>query len=384
MTVAVDFPVTAYSHHFAERVGVEGVLDDGYEQLVVVSDPPSGLLAVVCIDSTVLGPADGGVRMLPYPSLAEAVSDVTKLARAMTLKYAAAGEHRGGGKAVIVGDPRTDRTEVLLAAFGRAVESLGGRYWAGLDSGLSLADMVVIGRETSYVSSLPSTHGGLGDIAPATASGVLHAMRACADRVWGTPSLAGRRVSVQGVGACGSAAIAMLVAEGAVLTVTDADRCRAERARAEHGVAVVAPDEIWTVPADVAAPFALGGSIGLAEVAMLERAGVRVLAGAANNVLVVSGPDDTRTESALLDAGIVWAVDFVANAGGCILDADRFHADGHDAARVEAKLRAIGDRVGRVLDDAARRGVMPSAAARDLALTKLAVAGPRGAFGTSG
>lgn len=359
-------------HTATRRPLPEGALDGDFEQLVVASDPASGLLALICIDSTTLGPADGGVRMLPYPTFAHAVADVTRLARSMTLKYAAAGESRGGGKAVIVGDPRTDRTEALLRAFGRAVDALGGRYWAGLDSGLTLEDMTVVHRETPYVATLPGEAGGVGDIAPATAAGVLHAMRACARRVWGTASLAGRRVSLQGVGACGSAALAELVAEGAVVTVADVDEGRARRAADLHGVAVVDAEAIWSVPADVAAPFALGGAVDRATVEVLARAGVRVLAGSANNVLASDGPGDHTVEQALVDAGITWAVDFVANAGGCILDADRFHPGGHDPDRVAGRLAAIGARTHRVLDDAERDGVLPSVAATALAQARLA------------
>lgn len=350
----------------------EGALDGGFEQLVVASDPASGLLALICIDSTRLGPADGGVRMLPYATFADAVADVTRLARSMTLKYAAADVPRGGGKAVMVGDPRTDRTDELLQAFGRAVDTLDGRYWAGLDSGLTLDDMVVVHSQTPFVSTLPGEAGGAGDIAPATAAGVLAAMRACCERVWGGSGLAGRRVSLQGVGACGTAALAELVAEGAEVTVTDIDPDRARAAAERFGVEAVAPTDIWKVPTDVAAPFALGGAIDLAAVEALERSGAKVLAGSANNVLAGSGPDDHRVERALVGAGITWAVDFVANAGGCILDADRFHPEGTDPDRVAAQIAAIGPRTHRVLDDAEREGILPSAAATALAQRRLA------------
>ncbi len=349
----------------------DGALDGGFEQLVVASDPPSGLLALICVDSTRLGPADGGVRMLPYPSVAAATADVTRLARAMTLKYAAAGEARGGGKAVIIGDPRRDRTEELLHAFGRAVDALGGRYWAGLDSGLTMDDMVTIHDTTRYVATLPETDGGVGDIAPATAAGVLHAMAACAERVWGTPSLEGRRVSLQGVGACGAAALDMLIARGAIVTIADTDPERARRAAARHGVAVVEPDRIWSVPADIAAPFALGGAVDHTTVDRLVSSGVRVLCGSANNVLATRGPGDDTVEAALVDAGITWAVDFVANAGGCIADADRFHPDGHDPARVADRLAAIGPRTTAILDAADADGVLPSAAAVAVAHRRL-------------
>ena len=340
-----------------------GAVDGDFERLVVVRDAPVGLLALICIDSTRRGPADGGVRMRPYPDFAAAVTDVTRLARAMTRKWALAGEDRGGGKAVIVGDPRRDKTPALLRSFARAVDDLGGTYWAGEDVGTTLDDMAILAAETPYVATAPLTAGGAGDIAPATAAGVLHAMRACVERVWGSPSLAGRRVALQGLGACGAAALDQLVAEGAEVVVTDVDPERVAAAVARHGVAAVAPDAILDVEADVFAPFALGGVI---DARAVDRLRVRVVAGSANDVLA-----DPALERDLIDRGITYAVDVVANAGGAIMDADRFLPGGPDPERVAAKVAAIGERTAAVLDEAARRGVTATEVALELADRRL-------------
>lgn len=356
-------PVTADP----DRPHPAGMLDGSYEGLHICNDPEVGLLAVVCIDSTVLGPADGGVRMHPYPTFADAVGDVSRLARSMTLKWAAAGESRGGGKAVILGDPRRDKNEALLRRFGRFVESLGGAYWAGADSGLDLADMEVVHAETEFVATLPTHAGGAGDIAPATASGVLHGIRACGARAWGTSDLMGRRVALQGVGECGRHALDQLVAAGAEVVVTDVDEQRVRAAVTRHGVRAVAPDAIYDVPADVFAPFALGGAV---DRHRLERLDVAVICGSANNVMA-----DDATEAEVVRRGIVYGVDFVVNAGGAIMDADRFAPDGFVVERVAAKLAAIGPRLDGVLDEATRGGILPSEAARRVAEARLREAG---------
>jgi leucine dehydrogenase len=362
--------------------------------LVTCHDPEVGLLALVCIDSTVLGPADGGVRMRPYATYEDAVHDVTRLARAMTLKFAAAGERRGGGKAVIVGDPRKDKTEALLRRFAQFVDGLAGAYWAGEDAGLTLQDMEVLHAETPYVTTLPTAAGGAGDIAPATAAGVLHAMRACVGRTLGVATLAGLTVTVQGVGACGAHAVRQLVAEGASVVISDIEADRVDAMLREHHgapVRAVAPDQLLDVPADVFAPFAFGGVV---DHDALDRLQVRVIAGSANNVMA-----SPAVERAVLERGITYAVDFIANAGGAIMDADRFRApaaassaegkgvpalgrDGLPRA-VARRLAAIGPRTTDVLDRAARDGSLPSVAATAFAEERLVRARRAAAMGSA-
>ncbi len=338
-------------------------MTQSYERLIECRDDTVGLHAFICIDSSVLGPADGGVRMRPYPSVAAATEDVTRLARAMTLKYAAAGEYRGGGKAVIIGDPAHAKTDALLRRFGQFVDSLGGAFWAGEDAGLTLDDMALIHEETAYVSTLPTSAGGVGDIAEATAAGVIHAMRACAHQRWGNGDLRGRRVAVQGVGACGFSAVGQLLELGAKVVIAEPDDARRRAACEHYGVEAVPVDDIYDVEADVFAPFAFGSVLDDETVARLR---VGVVAGSANNVLA-----HDRVEAALDRRGIVHAVDFIANAGGCIKDADQFHRGGPDPARVRRNIEKIHDRTLDVFAAAEHDGVSNYTAARAMAHRRL-------------
>jgi leucine dehydrogenase len=338
-----------------------------FERLVFCNDSRVGLQAIICIHSTALGPANGGVRMLPYATTEDAAQDAMRLARAMTYKWAAAGENRGGGKAVIVGDPRIDKSEALLRRFGQFVDQLAGDYYVGEDVGISLADMELIHTETDYVATLPVEAGGVGDIAPATALGTVEAMRACANRVWGTPDLAGRRVALQGLGVCGRNALGLLCDAGAQVTVCDVDAAKVAEARAAHGVEAVQPEAIYDVDADVFAPYALGGVINDETV---ERLKVRVVAGSANNILA-----EPRHGDALERRGIVYAVDYIANAGGAILDADQFRKGGFNAERARRNIRAIYDRVNEVFALADAESIPCYAAADRIAEQRLADVG---------
>jgi leucine dehydrogenase len=342
-----------------------------FKKLVVCNDSSTGLQAIIAIHSTALGPANGGVRMFPYDSWDDAARDAMRLARAMTYKWAAAGEDRGGGKAVIVGDPRVDKNEALLRAFGRFVDQLGGEYYVGEDVGITLSDMEVIHLETDYVATLPLEAGGIGDIAPATARGVIQAMRACAVKVWGTPDLAGRSVALQGLGACGGVVLRMLVEEGAAVTVADVDPEKVARAERESLVAAVAPDEIYGQDVDIFSPCAMGQVMNDDTIGRLK---ARVVCGSANNVFA-----EDRHAAELERRGIVYAVDFVANAGGAIYDAEQFRKGGFHEARVQRKIDGIFDRVQQVFASAERDGTTYVQAAYALAEARLnALAGVRG------
>ena len=339
-----------------------------YERIVVCRDHAVGLDAIICIDSTVLGPANGGVRMLPYASHEQALADVMRLARAMTRKWAAAEEYRGGGKAVIRGDPATTKTEALLRRFGRFVDELGGQYYVGEDVGITLADMKVIHAETEYVATLPREAGGIGDIAPATATGVLHAMRACSKRVWGSTELRGRRVAVQGVGACGAVAVRLLREAGARVFVTDLDAAKLARLTDTHTVTPVEPDEIFGLDVDIFAPFALGQVINDRTIPRLR---ARVVAGSANNMLA-----EDRHAAELEQRGIVYAPDFIANAGGAIYDADQFRTGGFKAERAEGNVARIFERVEEVFAIADDGGITYQEAAVRLADARLEALAP--------
>lgn len=336
----------------------------GHKKLVFCHDPASGLRAVIALHSTVLGPATGGTRMWAYDSEDAAVLDALRLARGMTYKYAAAGVDLGGGKGVIIGDPKRDKTEALLRAYGRFVDSLRGEYITGEDVGTTLGDMEVIHAETDHVVTLPEHCGGAGDISPATALGAVMATRACAERVWGTPSLAGRKVALQGLGTVGTKALALLTEEGADVVVTDIDDAKVAEACERYGVRSVAPERIYDEDVDVFAPYALGGVVNDDTVSRLR---CKVVAGSANNILA-----EERHGDELERRGIVYAVDYVANSGGTIFDTDRLRKGGFDRARALAAVERIFDRIHEIFDIAGTEGIPLYRAADRLAELRIA------------
>ncbi|HVH51324.1 MAG TPA: Glu/Leu/Phe/Val dehydrogenase dimerization domain-containing protein, partial [Gaiellaceae bacterium] len=221
-----------------------------FKKVQLVNDSATGLRGVIAIHSTALGPATGGLRMWQYESEQAAILDALRLARGMTYKYAAAGLDLGGGKAVIIGDPKTDKTEALIRAMGRFIDQLGGEYITGEDVGTTLADMETLYSETDHVVTLPVHCGGAGDISPAPALGTIEAMRACAERVWGTPDLKGRSVALQGLGVVGSKALGLLAEAGANVVVTDIDPEKVQWAKDTYGVEAVEPDAIYGLDAE--------------------------------------------------------------------------------------------------------------------------------------
>ena len=232
---------------------------EGFEQLAFCHDAATGLQAIIAIHSTVLGPALGGTRFRPYATEADAVADVCRLARGMTYKHAVSGLDCGGGKAVILGDPRTLRSEPLLRSYARFIDGLAGRYLTAEDVGTTQADMDLIRRETPYVTGVSESLGGSGDPSPATAWGVLAALRTVGRRIWGSPSLADRHIVVVGVGKVGRALVEHLLDEGARVTVADVDPVAIETVVKEHGVATVEPADAHALECDVLSPCALGG-----------------------------------------------------------------------------------------------------------------------------
>jgi leucine dehydrogenase len=286
--------------------------DMGHERVLFCSSPEVGLRAIIAVHSTVLGPGLGGVRMWPYASTDEALTDVLRLSRGMTYKAAAAGLHLGGGKAVILGDPKQDKSEALLRTFGRYVESLGGLYITAEDVGTDMEDMEQILTETRWVTGISPAQGGGGDPSPVTAFGVLQGIKAAAAWQLGSPRLAGRSVAIQGLGSVGFALARYLKKdEGAQVLAADLDPERAGRARDELGVELLAPADILEAECDVLAPCALGAVL---DDRTIPRLRCKIVAGAANNQLA----DEERHGQALHDRGILYAPDFVLNAGGLI------------------------------------------------------------------
>ncbi|GAA4306123.1 Leu/Phe/Val dehydrogenase [Klenkia terrae] len=335
------------------------VLASGHEQVVFCADPESGLRAVIAIYSTALGPALGGTRFFPYASEEAAVTDALALSKAMAYKNSLAGLDLGGGKGVIIGDPAVHKTEALLRAYGRFVESLGGRYLTACDVGTYNADLDVVARETRFAHGRSLAHGGCGDSSVLTAFGVFQGMRAAAQHRWGSPSLAGRTVAVAGVGKVGSWLVDSLVEDGAAVVVTDVDPTAVQRVVAKHPGVRTAADtaELVRTPHDVYAPCALGGALDDETVAVLP---AEIVCGGANNQLAHEG-----TAQLLADRGILYAPDYLVNAGGVIQVEDERH--GFSFARAEAKATTIFDVALRVFAAADADGVSPAVAADRLA-----------------
>ena len=283
---------------------------NGHEELAIWSDPATNTKAFIAIHDRTLGPAMGGTRIWPHPTDEAALMDVLRLSRAMTYKSAAAGLPVGGGKGLIVADSRTDKTEAMLRSYGRFVESLGGRYITTEDVGATAQDMAWIAAETSHVVGLSEELGGSGNPARMTGFGVFQAMRACAEEAWGNDSLDGKLIAIQGFGNAASSLANHLIKAGASLIVTDLHDDARQRAAQLPGVTIVGVDEIYDVDCDVFAPCALGGVLNHTTIPKLR---CPIVCGAANNQLAEE--EDGRR---LKERGIVYAPDFIANAGGII------------------------------------------------------------------
>jgi valine dehydrogenase (NAD+) len=338
-----------------------------HEQVVFCRDRPSGLRAIIAIHSTALGPALGGTRFHPYPSEQDALADVLDLSRAMSYKNALAGLDHGGGKAVILADPSRDKTEVLLRAYGRFVQSLGGRYVTACDVGTYVEDMDVVARESEFVTGRSSAHGGAGDSSILTAFGVFQGMRAAAEHMWGEPSLSGRRVGIAGVGKVGRLLVDHMLADGADVIVADVNEQAIERVRAAHPEVAVAPTTAALVgePLDVYAPCALGWALNDPTVAALS---AKIVCGGANNQLEHPG-----VEKLLEERGILYAPDYVVNSGGVIQVADEI--EGFDFERAQARVARIFDTTREIFKLAEQDGVPPAVAADHLAERRMADVG---------
>ncbi|TDC01739.1 Glu/Leu/Phe/Val dehydrogenase [Micromonospora fluostatini] len=352
-------------------MGVFASTDDpgstGHEQVVFCQDKQTGLRAIIGIHSTALGPALGGTRFYPYASEEAALADVLDLSRGMAYKNALAGLDHGGGKAVIWGDPDKVKSEALLRAYGRFVESLGGRYYTACDVGTYVADMDVVARETRYVTGRSVEHGGAGDSSVLTAWGVFQGMRAAAEHVWGAPTLRGRRVGVAGLGKVGKHLTGHLLDDGAEVVATDVSPRALDWARSTYPQVTLVSDAAALVAADidVYAPCALGGALDDDTVPALR---AKVVAGAANNQLAHPGIDKL-----LAERGILYAPDYVVNAGGVIQVADEIEGFNFDRAKLRATR--IYDTTREILQLADAEGVPPAVAADRLAERRMAEVG---------
>jgi leucine dehydrogenase len=335
---------------------------DAHEQVVFFYDRACGLKAIVALHDTTLGPAVGGCRMWPYESETEALTDVLRLSRGMTFKSAMADLPYGGGKTVIIGDSGKDKSEALFRALGRAIESLGGRYYTGEDVGTSPTDMDWAGEETAYV--LGCNKGGSGDPSPITARGVWLGIRAAVEHKLGRGDLAGVRVAIQGLGHVGYSVARLLAEDGARLIVADLDAVRVERAADEFAAKPLGVDAILGAECDVLAPCALGGVINDQTVPRLACA---VVAGAANNQLL-----EDRHGTALHARGILYAPDYVINAGGLINIAQELQPGGYDRERALAQVETIGTTLAEVFERATRESVPTHEVADRIARERIA------------
>lgn len=328
-----------------------------YEQLVFCQDKQSGLKAIIAIHDTTLGPALGGTRMWTYESEEAAIEDALRLARGMTYKNAAAGLNLGGGKTVIIGDPRKDKSEELFRAFGRYVQGLNGRYITAEDVGTTVADMDLIHEETDFVTGISPAFGSSGNPSPVTAYGVYKGMKAAAKAAFGSDSLEGKIVAVQGVGNVAYSLCRHLYEEGAQLVVTDINKEAIQRVVEEFGAKAVNPDEIYGVECDIFAPCALGAVINDETIPQLK---AKVIAGSANNQL-----KDTAHGDLIHEMGIVYAPDYVINAGGVINVADELY--GYNSERAMKKVELIYDNIEKVIAISKRDGIPTYVAADRMA-----------------
>lgn len=325
-----------------------------YEQLLFCQDEASGLKAIIAIHDTTLGPALGGTRMWTYTTEEDAIEDALRLAKGMTYKNAAAGLNLGGGKTVIIGDPKKDKNEAMFRAFGRFVQGLNGRYITAEDVGTTVEDMDLIHEETNFVTGISQASGSSGNPSPVTAYGCYVGMKAAAKEAFGSDSLEGKVVAVQGVGNVSFELCRYLHEEGASLIVTDINKDAVDRAVEAFGAKAVDPDEIYAVEADIFSPRALGAIINDQTIPQLK---AKVIAGSANNQL-----QDPRHGDHIYEMGIVYAPDYVINAGGVINVADELY--GYNRERALKRVETIYQNVAKVIE-ISKRDHIPTYLAAD-------------------
>ncbi|WP_433595093.1 Leu/Phe/Val dehydrogenase [Lysinibacillus xylanilyticus] len=333
-----------------------------YEQLVFCQDEASGLKAIIAIHDTTLGPALGGARMWTYASEENVIEDALRLARGMTYKNAAAGLNLGGGKTVIIGDPFKDKNEEMFRALGRFIQGLNGRYITAEDVGTTVADMDLIHEETNYVTGISPAFGSSGNPSPVTAYGVYRGMKAAAKEAFGSESLEGRTISVQGLGNVAYKLCEYLHNEGAKLVVTDINQAAIDRVVNDFDATAVAPEEIYSQEVDIFAPCALGAIINDETIPQLK---AKVIAGSANNQL-----QDSRHGDYLHELGIAYAPDYVINAGGVINVADELY--GYNSERAMKRVEGIYDSIEKIFEISKRDGIPTYVAANRLAEERIA------------
>ncbi len=335
----------------------------GHEQVVFCHDEATGLKAIIGIHNTILGPALGGTRMWNYASDEEAITDVLRLSRGMTFKNAITGLNLGGGKAVIIGDAATMKTEAYLRRFGKFVESLNGKYVTAEDVNIKTRDMEYVAMETRHVTGLPEATGGGGDPSPVTAYGTYMGMKATAKKVFGKDTLTGKKISVQGVGQVGMYLVEYLVKENAEVFITDIDQKKVKQVAEAFGAKPVGQDEIYDIDSDIYAPCALGASLNDQTIPRLK---CSIVAGAANNQLA----DEIKHGYMLMDRGITYAPDFVINAGG-VINVYNEYIGGYSRERTYQQAEKIYDTCLSILNVAEKEAISSQEAAIQLATKRI-------------
>ena len=334
-----------------------------HEQVVFCADKDTGLKAIIGIHNTVLGPALGGTRMWNYATEGEALNDVLRLSRGMTFKSAVTGLNLGGGKAVIIGDAKTQKTPALMKRFGEFVHSLGGKYITAEDVGMETSDMDLVRDVTPYVTGISESRGGAGNPSPITAYGVFMGMKAAATHAFGNDSLEGRTVLVQGIGHVGEVLVEHIVKEGGKVLISDINEERLQQVSAAYGATIYAEENIYNADVDIYAPCALGATINDTTIKDLN---VKVIAGAANNQLA----DENKHGQLLREKGIVYAPDFLINAGGII----NVYAELENYGKQEIirKTENIYDTTLEILKKAEQEDITSHQAALRIALDRIA------------
>ena len=343
----------------------ETLATSGHEQVVFCHNKDAGLKAIIAIHSTVLGPALGGLRMWPYQNEQEAPNDVLRLSRGMSYKNAVAGLNIGGGKAVIIGDPNKDKSEALFRAFGKFVDSLGGRYITAEDVGIDVNDMEYVLKETEFATGVHQVHGGSGDPSPFTAYGTVQGLLASLSVVYGNEEIGERSFAVQGLGHVGMEYLKLLRERGAKVYVTDINQALVQRAVDDYGAIAVGTDEIYDTDADVYSPCALGGTV---NEKTLPRLKCKIICGAANNQLASDAIGDEVQKR-----GILYAPDYAVNAGG-VMNVS-LEIDGYNRERALRMMRTIYYNLGRIFEIAKRDGIPTYKAADRMAEERIATIG---------
>jgi leucine dehydrogenase len=337
---------------------------DGYEKVVRCRDDNSGLHAIIAVHDTTLGPALGGMRMWPYVSEDEALFDVLRLSRGMTFKSAVAETGLGGGKSVIIGDPKTQKSEALFRAMGKFVDSLGGKYITAEDMNIGIPDLEIVAKETRWVTGLSRDSGSSGNPSPYTARGCLQGMRAVLEKLYGTDDFKGRRILIQGVGSVGGGLAILLKEAGAHVIICDINEARVKELVDEHGFEAVDEEHHLDVECDIYAPCARGAGI---NDDTLPRLHCRAVAGSANNVLL-----EGRHADELRSRGILYAPDYVINAGGIINVAVELLPGGYNEAEALRRIDRIYDNLKILFEISDREDISTREAAQRLAEKRLA------------